>query len=304
MEQQRRNRFGLHPSAVSAISGAVAGALTTTICSPLDVVKTRMQVQDAIVRPDQRGKPMGMMSFLANIYREEGPRGWFRGYSSAMLTVPFFWAVYFPCYTAAKDFMLPRCKPEHKPLVHMSAAICGGLITDIATNPLWVVRTRLISQHLHVKYRGEQKQYTGTFQTMRLVVQQEGVRGLYKGLTASFLGLSHVAVQFPLYEALKELINTSAEASSTSGGGSNGATAAAGNTWSVLLASTTSKLVASSLTCKHERKLPRKTIAVPSRPTTTARSPRETSDSSLAFPDPHEVIRARLQDQRKSNGAF
>ena len=42
--------------------------------------------------------------------------------------------------------------------------------------------------------------------------------GLYKGLTASFLGLSHVAVQFPLYEALKELFSDSSAAPSSSNG--------------------------------------------------------------------------------------
>jgi hypothetical protein len=119
-----------------------------------------------------------------------------------MVVVPIFWAVYFPCYTRACTYIGEYS--DCKPLVHMSAAICGGFITDVATNPLWVARTRLVSQHLHVKYRGAPAQYTGTLQCLRTVVQQEGVRGLYKGLTASFLGLSHVAVQFPLYEFLKE----------------------------------------------------------------------------------------------------
>ena len=73
---------------------------------------------------------------------------------------------------------------------------------------------------------------------MRLVVQQEGARGLYKGLSASFLGLSHVAVQFPLYEALKETFHSAAADSESSA--------------TVLVASTSSKLVASTLTYPHE----------------------------------------------------
>lgn len=232
-----RGCFGLSSTAVSVISGAGAGALTTTVCSPLDVVKTRMQVQDTVVQAHQRA-PSGFLPSLLGIYREEGVRGWFRGYQSAMLTVPLFWAVYFPCYSAAKQFLLARCEERHKPLAHMGAAVLGGFITDVVTNPLWVVRTRLVSQHLHVKYSGQQPQYTGTFQTMRLVVQQEGARGLYKGLSASFLGLSHVAVQFPLYEALKETFHSAAADSESSA--------------TVLVASTSSKLVASTLTYPHE----------------------------------------------------
>ncbi len=253
MAAEARGRYGLSSTSVSALSGAGAGALTTTVCSPLDVVKTRMQVQDTIVKAHQRA-PSGFLPFLLGIYREEGLRGWFRGYQSAMLTVPLFWGVYFPCYRAAKQFLLPRCEERHKPLVHMGSAVLGGFITDVVTNPLWVVRTRLVSQHLHVKYSGEAPQYTGTFQTMRLVVAQEGFRGLYKGITASFLGLSHVAVQFPLYEALKAVF---------ADGSADGSASSAG----VLVASTTSKLVASTLTY------------------------------------PHEVLRAQMQDQRTKSGS-
>lgn len=250
----------LPAAAASAVSGAGAGALTTTLCSPLDVVKTRMQVRDAILRGEARtgSERPGVAHFLRTIYHEEGVRGWFRGYSSAMVVVPIFWAIYFPCYRQACTVLGDLS--DNKPLVHMGAAVCGGLITDVATNPLWVARTRLVSQHLHVKYRGAPVQYTGTVQCMRLIVRQEGWRGLYKGLTASFLGLSHVAVQFPLYEYLKDRTLPPKE---TVAGGENDAAITAGpQAFAVLLASTGSKLVASTVTY------------------------------------PHEVVRARLQDHR------
>ena len=86
---RNEGRLDLRPTTASAAAGAGAGALTTTVCSPLDVVKTRMQVQDTILKPHQRA-PSGIVPALASILREEGPRGWFRGYSSAMLTVPLF----------------------------------------------------------------------------------------------------------------------------------------------------------------------------------------------------------------------
>lgn len=39
---------------------------------------------------------------FASIWREEGIRGFYRGYSTAAVIVPVFWAIYFPCYNTLK----------------------------------------------------------------------------------------------------------------------------------------------------------------------------------------------------------
>ena len=76
---------------------------------------------------------------------------------------------------------------------------------DFITNPLWVVRTRLQSQSMHrlAERGGGGVRYRGMWDTACTIVRAEGVPALYKGLVASWLGATHVAVQFPLYEYLK-----------------------------------------------------------------------------------------------------
>lgn len=46
-------------------------------------------------------------------------------------------------------------------------------------------------------------QYSGTWDAARKMYQIEGLRSFYSGLTPALLGLTHVAIQFPLYEYLK-----------------------------------------------------------------------------------------------------
>ena len=87
-------------AAAKAISGMGAGVLSTVLCSPLDVAKTRVQVQTA-GGGDVRYR--GVLGALSTILREEGIAGWFRGIAPAVSSVAVFWAVYFPCYDVAKE---------------------------------------------------------------------------------------------------------------------------------------------------------------------------------------------------------
>ena len=67
----------------------------------------------------------------------------------------------------------------------------------MAANPLYVVRTRLVMG------RGKGATAAGVLSE---VLKKEGIRGMYKGLGASILGVSHGAVQLLLYEHIKQNI--------------------------------------------------------------------------------------------------
>ena len=57
-----------------AIAGTGAGVVATALCSPLDVAKTRIQVQSTAAA---QGRYSGVIQALLTIYREEGVRGWY-----------------------------------------------------------------------------------------------------------------------------------------------------------------------------------------------------------------------------------
>ena len=127
-----------------ALAGTGAGVVATVLCSPLDVAKTRIQVQAASGTYNQ-----GIWSALAKIRREEGIRGWYHGFTPAVASVTVFWTCYFPCYEYAKQKVAVLfSKPDTAPAVHVVSAASAGLVTDVVTNPLWVVRTRLATQAL------------------------------------------------------------------------------------------------------------------------------------------------------------
>lgn len=73
------------------------------------------------------------------------------------------------------------------------------------------------------------------------IYKSEGLRGFYKGLLPSLFGVSHVAVQFPLYEAFKGWIRERQE----EGEAELGAT-------TILACSSSAKMIASVTTYPHE----------------------------------------------------
>lgn len=75
------------------------------------------------------------------------------------------------------------------------------------TNPIWVIKTRLMSQsgtHSINKHSRSPWHYRNTFDAARKMYRNEGFLSFYSGLTPALLGLTHVAIQFPLYESFKQ----------------------------------------------------------------------------------------------------
>ena len=87
--------------------------------------------------------------------------------------------------------------------------------------------------------------YTSTIDAMRKMYRHEGVRSFYSGLTPALLGLTHVAVQFPLYEFFKMKF--------TGYGLGDHPPDDGGSHWMGITAATFfSKIIASTVTYPHE----------------------------------------------------
>jgi solute carrier family 25 (mitochondrial folate transporter), member 32 len=180
----------------SLIAGVGAGVICTFICAPLDLTKVRMQVEGTLSRQG-KSYTQGVLSYVKKIYIEEGLKGVFKGVGPALVTVPFFWGVYWPVYGGVKDYLSEKHSLS-TPVVNLCAAVSAGAIGDVLTNPFWVVRTRIQTLALHPE--AHLSPDISTLQMMQTIYSTEGWHAFYKGLGASFLGLSHVAIQFPLCE--------------------------------------------------------------------------------------------------------
>ena len=126
-------------------------------------------------------------------------------------------------------------------MTHIASAMVAGSCSTLCTNPIWVIKTRLMSQASSNSHSVQTPwNYTSTFDAARKMYRTEGVRAFYSGLSPALLGLTHVAVQFPLYEQFKTWFI------------SDESTNDAHQLTGVLAASILSKICASSATYPHE----------------------------------------------------
>ena len=220
-----------------AVSGATAGFAATITLHPLDVIKTRLQVQDLQIAT----KYNGTLHAFKTILRNEGARGLYAGLSPAVVGNTASWAMYFAFYDRARKRYEKASNDdgevEKKSISSgetLLAAAEAGVCVSLLTNPIWVAKTRLALQERGggggmeakssssgssgsssggtggggVKVQKPTKvvvRYKGLIDCLYSIARTEGVPGLYKGLTPSLLLVSHGAIQFTCYENLKSL---------------------------------------------------------------------------------------------------
>ncbi|XP_062102483.1 folate transporter 1, chloroplastic isoform X1 [Humulus lupulus] len=185
----------------NATAGAVAGFATVAAMHPLDVVRTRFQVNDGRVTNLPTYK--STVHAVFTITRLEGLRGLYAGFSPAVIGSTISWGLYFFFYDRAKQRYSRHREGKLSPGLHLvSAAEAGGLVC-LCTNPIWLVKTRLQLQNpLH-----QTRPYSGIYDALRTIMREEGWMALYKGIVPGlFLQVSHGAIQFTAYEELRKVI--------------------------------------------------------------------------------------------------
>ncbi|KAG9003899.1 hypothetical protein FRB94_002816 [Tulasnella sp. JGI-2019a] len=248
---------------VSGGLGGMGGALVT---APLDVVKTRLQssIYQDVIRQERLAaqlsggaevvvrRPGGLLynfvetgHILRDLYKLEGPSALFRGLGPTLVGVIPARSINFFTYGNGKLYIADTFNGgKENSAVHLSAAVFAGLTTSTATNPIWVVKTRLQLMSDKRPIPGSvaptaqlRSQFFRSFHVTMDIVKRQGVRGLYKGLSASYLGVTEGTIQWVLYERLKARV-----------AGKGGAAEWAG----MLGAAGTAKMTASLITYPHE----------------------------------------------------
>lgn len=200
-------KWGVH-----FVAGGVGGMVGAIITCPLDVVKTRLQSDvyhkmynqtpksaNPVVKAAQHLKETG--SVIRNLYVHEGTRALFKGLGPNLVGVIPARSINFFTYGATKDVVTSYNGGREETWIHLVSGLTAGFVTSTATNPIWLIKTRLQLD----KSKG--RNYKNSWDCLKMVVRTEGFTSLYKGLTASYLGGVELTLQWVLYEQMKAFVN-------------------------------------------------------------------------------------------------
>ncbi|XP_073885063.1 brain mitochondrial carrier protein 1 isoform X5 [Macaca fascicularis] len=181
---------------INMICGVVSGVISSTIANPTDVLKIRMQAQGSLFQGSMIG------SFI-DIYQQEGTRGLWRGVVPTAQRAAIVVGVELPVYDITKKHLILSGMMGDTILTHFVSSFTCGLAGALASNPVDVVRTRMMNQRAIV---GHVDLYKGTVDGILKMWKHEGFFALYKGFWPNWLRLGPWNIIFFItYEQLKRL---------------------------------------------------------------------------------------------------
>ncbi|XP_039302538.1 mitochondrial basic amino acids transporter isoform X2 [Solenopsis invicta] len=153
------------------LAGASAGIAQTPVSSPIELAKTRLQLQST-----GQGNVQGPMQCLRNVYRQEGYRGVFKGLGITFLREGPSYGVYFVTYE-----MLTKTSSK-QPISTLHMLLAGGFAGTaswVISYPIDVIKSRIQAE--------SSNRYSGALDCLRKSVRAEGYSCLYRGLNSTIL---------------------------------------------------------------------------------------------------------------------
>uniref|UniRef100_A0A8C3LUA3 Brain mitochondrial carrier protein 1 n=1 Tax=Chrysolophus pictus TaxID=9089 RepID=A0A8C3LUA3_CHRPC len=181
---------------INVICGVVSGVISSALANPTDVLKIRMQAQGSLFQG-------GMIGSFIDIYQQEGTRGLWRGVVPTAQRAAIVVGVELPVYDITKKHLILSGLMGDTIFTHFVSSFTCGLAGAIASNPVDVVRTRMMNQRAIV---GSVELYKGTLDGLVKTWKSEGFFALYKGFWPNWLRLGPWNIIFFItYEQLKRL---------------------------------------------------------------------------------------------------
>ena len=186
-----------HSLLASLVAGALSRAISATLVTPLELVRTRLQAATAASSSLSGGSSLltSNLRVLRAEVRDLGPRVLWRGLGSTLWRDVPFSALYFAGYEAFKRLLAggglgegSAKGPKEEFTVAFVSGAASGTIAAVATHPFDLVKTRLQAVARTPASASGQRAAVSpaagrTATILRQIYRAEGLQGLFRGLS-------------------------------------------------------------------------------------------------------------------------
>lgn len=193
----------------SFIAGAAAACMAVTVTNPLEVVKTRLQLQGELSRAsaDTPRIYKNVFQSMRVIVQKEGLRGIQSGLTPAYVYQMMMNGSRLGFYEPARRVVnraLGRDAKDSNYLIGMGVGAGTGALGALMGSPFYLIKVRMQSYSPTMAV-GEQTHYTGLVSAFKDLLRKGE---LYRGVSAAVLRTSiGSSVQLPIYHATGTLID-------------------------------------------------------------------------------------------------
>jgi len=182
------------------MAAALARTLQCFVTNPILIVKTRFEVVGF-----NEYKNLG--DAFIQIYKQEGLLSFFtNGITVALIKDVPFSAIQFPVYELIKKITImntPKFQQQNKYshlLTYAFSSMIATFISCLVTNPLDVIRTRILFQYYN---KNTQQHYKGIIDALSKMIKYDGYQGMLFGLQSRFLKkVTGSMIAWTIYESL------------------------------------------------------------------------------------------------------
>lgn len=208
------------------IAGAIAACGAVTFTNPIELIKTRMQLQGELAKADKNAPKIYKNPFQAFgvIYKNEGVRGLQKGLIAGYLYQIGLNGCRFGFYEPGRYYLTEIFNPEafkqgqipQSLGINVGAGFLSGSAGAIIANPLFLVKTRMqsysamsatVGSATQAASVGQQTYYRSPIDGLKTIFKNEGFKGLFRGVDAAVLRTgAGSSAQLPAYFYTKNLV--------------------------------------------------------------------------------------------------
>ncbi|RIA98428.1 mitochondrial carrier domain-containing protein [Glomus cerebriforme] len=211
IDSNQNGNYGINKTLQPFLSGAICGSTATIVTYPFDLLRTRFAAQR------ENRVYLGLRHAVQQIYAQEGYSGFYRGVTASVAQIIPYMGLMFGNYEFLKK-SFRKLEDKHiwfhnlRGVEDLLSGAISGIISKAGVFPLDLVRKILQVQgpnRTNYFVSNVPLYSSSIFICIRQILRNDGILGLYKGLTPALIKSAPVsAVTFFVYGYTKRLLES------------------------------------------------------------------------------------------------